>query len=381
MKPLLSALVIPETKPAVHVMGSLLMFFESLSFYLPAESDSADPGELSPLKESCTGYAPAPLGEDLKRFNRLLQEMANSRSDDLARLFSSAKSPIAAGEVRDRTETSTGSVFAALHMDNSKIAHIQQKERLWQARLVLKLAELLDRREREVREGLAHITRAEQKILSLLEGDNATGQAVPEEISELEQGAQLIAGPEYAEVHAGGSSAMLANLRLKAWAELFLADNSPDRPAVLVAPLLHYGNSILDGYESIWKKEPEKLFTVTLPGIPGPESPVFPEEQYFSERTKLRQAVHNHLASLGNYLRETACSDSRHATVPENVAAWEEAVKTCFPALKAQRKLDFYCFPGTSPENLLAKLFHLTPFSFDAQSPKKTILAVLHAWS
>jgi hypothetical protein len=75
------------------------------------------------------GYVPAPLHEDLTRFNRLVREMANSRPDDLSRLFSSAKSPVATGQIRDKDEASTGNVLAALQKDDAKEAQIQHKER------------------------------------------------------------------------------------------------------------------------------------------------------------------------------------------------------------------------------------------------------------
>ena len=114
MKPLSSVLLFPETEPSIHDIGKLLSFFKSLSYYLPTESDTECCNDQHFFENLCTGYVPAPLHEDLSRFNHLLREMENSRSDDLARLFSSAQSPIATGQIRDKDEASSGSVLSAM---------------------------------------------------------------------------------------------------------------------------------------------------------------------------------------------------------------------------------------------------------------------------
>ena len=117
MKPLSSVLLFPETDPSLHDIGKLLFFFKSLSYYLPTESDAEGSKEQNLFNNLCTGYVPAPLLEDLNRFNHLLREMENSRSDDLARLFSTAQAPIATGQIRDKDEASRGSVLSALQKE------------------------------------------------------------------------------------------------------------------------------------------------------------------------------------------------------------------------------------------------------------------------
>jgi len=379
MKTLLSALLMPETAPTINDIGALLLFFDSLSYYRPTESGPAENEKDDLFRDLCTGYAPAPLDEDLNRFNRLLHELENSRSDDLARLFASAKSPITTGEVRDRTETTTGGILTALHADTNKAAHIQYKERLWQARLVLKLAEILDRREREVREGLAHITSAEKKIFSSLEGGGDTDQADFEQFSDLEQ---LSGRTEYSEACSTGASSMLASIRLKAWTELFLIDSSPDRPFILALTNSDYGSSILDGYENLWRKIPEKLFSLSIPSIPGLGSNESVNKQYFLRKSKLYSSVHEQLEYFNNILVQAGNQGktSGFNIHPGHVEAWEKAVKIEFPeSASGSRKLDFYCFPGSPPGVLLQKLFsHGLPGSASGEKSSAAILAVLH---
>ncbi len=388
MEPLSSVLLFPETEPSIQDIGKLLFFFKSLSYYLPTESDAEGPNDQHIFKNLCTGYIPAPLDEDLSRFNHLLREMENSRSDDLARLFSSAQAPIATGQIRDKDEASSGSVFAALHKDNENIAYVEQKERLWQARLILKLAEILSRRENEVRQGLARITSKEQNIFASLEGDSETELKDPVQFSDPEKPAQLKSKVEYPEDYSAGASAMIIPLRVKAWAELFLADSSADRPGIIVTASPDSGSILLDGYENTWRKTPQKLFSLSIPTFPGLDSRESTKEQYISSRNRLRLTAKEDLEHFENVLNETAVSrdisSSRHqelSILQKHIESWEEKVKLEFPLPAAgHHKLDFYCFPGTSTADLFQKIFHLEPItSVNEQGYTTSILAILHS--
>ena len=387
MEPLSSVLLFPETEPSIQDIGKLLFFFKSLSYYLPTESDAEGPNDLHIFKNLCTGYVPAPLDEDLSRFNHLLREMENSRSDDLARLFSSAQAPIATGQIRDKDEASSGSVFAALHKDNENIAYVEQKERLWQARLILKLAEILSRRENEVRQGLARITSKEQNIFASLEGDSETELKDAVQFSDPEKPAQLKSKVEYPEDYSAGASAMIIPLRVKAWAELFLTDSSPSRPRIIATTSHDSGTILLDRYENTWRKIPQKLFSLSIPTFPGLDSSESIIEQFVSSRNKLHLAAKEDLEHFENVLNETAVlrdiSSSRHqelSILDKHIESWEEKVKLEFPLPAAGHlKLDFYCFPGTSTADLFQKIFHLEPItSVNEQRYTPSILAILH---
>jgi hypothetical protein len=288
--------------------------------------------------------------------------MENSRSDDLARLFSSAKSPIATGQIRDRDEASSGSILSALQEDNGKKAHIQLKERLWQARLILKLAEMLNRRESEVRQGLEKVSSDEQKNFASLAGSNGTESGDPAQFSALEKPLHLKGKIEYPEDYSAGGSAMLVPLRIKAWAELFLADSSPSRPSVIVTTNPDSGSILLDRYENTWRKTPQKLFSLSIPMFPGLGSSESAKEQYIASRIKLRLAAKEDLKYFENFLRE------------------KETIKIEFPSPSTgNQKLDFYCFPGIPSCTLLQKLFHLEPTpAVNEQGYTTSILAILH---
>lgn len=367
-------------------MGQLLIFFDNFSFYLPAEPN--DPGNAANtiFRELCTAYAPAPLGADLSRFNLLLRDLEKSRPDEFSRLFSAARGPVATGRAGDRDETSAAGVFSALHKDAATINSIRYKERLWQARLILKLAEILDRREAEVREGLARVSSVEHQVFSSLGGP---GEAAAAELAAMggpgAPGHGSAAGILQDKTPAR-TSGPLMGLRLKAWAELYLADSSGRSPLVLVTATPASGFALLDGYENDWRTEPQKLFSLAMPPVhlTGEKNP----DQYLAAREAFRAAAKTQLEYFATSLQKAASlpgssSGNREepaaAELAEHVSAWEALLQAHYPvAAAAGPKLVFYSMPGVSCSKLFQKMFHLEgPVQADRREHPTTILAIL----
>ena len=387
MKLLRSALFIPETEPAIHDITKLLLFFNSLTYYKPTETNTENLIVDNLFRNLCNGYTPAPLHEDLNRFNRLVHEMENSRPEDLVRLFSSAQSPIATGQIRDRDEASAGSVVSALQKDNDKTNNARYRERLWQARLILKLAEILDRTENEVTQGMARISIDEQKIFNSLEGLNGAESANSRLSPDFEEFVYPEEKIKYSAGYSPTGSSLLIPIRLKAWAELFLADSSQNRPFILVAPNTENGNTILDRFENTWRSLPQKLFSLSIPNVPELGISDSVDEQFISSRMKLFLEAKENLEFFENFLRETAQShttsldrEKNMHILAEHAAAWEKSIKFYFPfPTAAYRKLVFYSFPGVTTAKLLQRLFQLESSSAAGPRYVTSILAIMHA--
>ena len=384
MGPTSSALLLPETEPSAYNIASLLFFFKSMSFYLPTESDTAGKSLVNLFGNLCKAYVPAPLDEDLPRFNRLLREMETSRPDDLARLFSAAKQPMATGQIRDKDEISSDSVFSVLHSKTAMKISAEHKERLWQARLILKLGEILDRRETEVRQGLARVALSEQRVFASLEGVSDMDTDDLAELPELNK-PKLAPGTKsgLAELTMD-ASVLLAPLRVKAWAELFLADTTPHRPPVIVAANAECGSILLDNCGDTWGLSPVKLFTLYLPTFPGLAAEKSAANDYMKCRNKLRAAAIVQLEYFENFFNESAAyaqplPGNHIAILGEYADSWNNTVKTGLPAITRELKtLDFYRLPGISLTSLFQKLYHLEPVHDAARKDhQSTILAIL----
>ena len=380
------ALIFPETVPSSPAVMNLLIFFSALSYYMPTESAGATYRDNNLINTLCREYAPAPLGDDLDRFNRLLREMELSRPDELSRLFSAAKAPMAPGKARDQDEISTASVYSALNKDAEKQTSIRYKERLWQARLILKLAEMLDRREAEVRQGLALVSSAEQKIFASLEGLGEAGTSDLSELSSLNKLRSSKADDNQLHGSSLRGSGMLLNLRVKAWAELYLADSQDFHPLILATANPESGAILLDGFENTWRQDPIKLFSLSMPAVDIPDMEEV-WEQYLTSRKIFLEAAEKNMGYFARFLKEIACSAGsaplnleKISLLAENVSAWEKKVKIHFPGKETGfSKLDFFCFPGISFTELFQRLFHLEGPLY-AHKPKSStaLLAILN---
>jgi hypothetical protein len=386
MEHMTSALIFPETEPSVPGMAKLLLFFDALSYYLPTESDGTGSRANNFFTNLCTAYAPAPLGSDLSRFSRLLREMETSRTDELARLFSAANTAFATGQVRDQDETSAGNLYSALQKDTGMQINNLNKERLWQARLILKLAEMLDKKEAEVRLGLAQVSAVEQKVFASLEG---SGDAEMDALTELyghnkaqQPGTDEILPAQYSLETSG----LLIPLRVKAWAELYLADPSSSYPLMLVTANPESGAILLDGYENVWRRDADKLFSLSIPAV-NPADMGNAGDQYLSARNAFREAARENIKYFAGFLQETAFVAGsaplarEDSGLAENVSAWEAKVTGHFPGTETGfKKLAFYCFPNISCAELFQRLFHLeAPVPANKPNPPAALLAILSA--
>jgi len=380
-----SALIFPDTEPESHIIAKLLIFFDSLAYYLPTEPETAENKGVAFFANLCSPYVPEPLAEDeLFRFNRLLREMETGRPEELSRLFSAATVPLTTGQARDLDETSAAGVYSSLQKDAAAKTSIRNKERLWQARLILKLAEMFDRRETEVRRGLARISSSEQKLLAALGGYNNTESEDLAETIGLDKpkysSTENIPSPE----PSFGTSGLHTSLRLKAWAELYLADSSEQQPTVLATANPDCGAILLDGYENLRHQDPVKLFSLPVPALHFTNSEKA-GAAYLADRNSFREASLENIENLARYLHETACPGEagtnnrrRHPGLAENLSTWEKNLQRYFPAPAKTGKLDFYCIPGISLAGLLQHLFRLkAPVQETSRTQPSDILAVL----
>lgn len=311
----------------------------------------------------CTGYAPAPLGDNLSRFNLLLRDMENCRPEEFSRVFFTDGAPLGPGQARDHDETSPSSVLAAMHLNAETRASRRLEERLWQARVILRLSEILDRREAEVNMGLSQISSVEKKVFASLVGDDGSSinfLADPNGPGNARQRAEKKIQPAKP---LSGTSGQLVALRLKAWAELYLADSSNRLPAVLAAASPENGTAILEGYENTWHRSPKKLFSLAIPSGHqyGTEGTV---DRYLEARNTFRTAVQENLEYFTRLIQATACSETNHqgkdSLLAANIFTWDEKLQAHFNGPdKVYGRLDFYCFPGSPLAEIFQRLFRL----------------------
>jgi hypothetical protein len=259
---MLSALYFPTLRPNPAWIAAISTLVDRLVCYGAVEGGEPVPG--------CEARVAAPLGPERERFLALLREMTGRDAE----YFKGQLAMPAFGPGRDRDEASGRSLTAALQRRKGGAAAELARariERLWQARLMLSLAEKVSVAEAEIHQELAAATRKQKALLRALQGEG----------DEAEESRPL-SSP------ALGSAPRSYRMRdlLGAWAVLFAEDRSPE--SFLVTDDQEAGELLLDEVE---RRTPGAgLYLADLP-LPLPAGSVAPDAAGEKARKDLAAAL------------------------------------------------------------------------------------------
>lgn len=323
-----TALYFPGTSPTRSVVEALLLVHEAVCWYQPMEGMPL--GELEPLARRglVKVMVPAPLGEERQRFELTVRDLlAHGQEYQGAYLAT-----MAAATEPDRSTPGWALV------DELKTRQAAVDQELWQARLLLQLQEIVDRQEREISQGLAALVKNKNALLSALRGEGQAGGAVrPERPASL--------------------SPLRAEQLLRAWTRLFLADQAPERPAVLVTDQEGVAALLLADCEKFFKKVGQPMLELVLPSLAGLEL-----DDFLARLASFQQHAATLLLELRQALLEMAGAPGDEvpvavaALLPGLATSWGEKVEAHFgPASGAAAVLVFYRLPGVPLARLLAQ--------------------------
>lgn len=368
----LNALYFPDTVPDPGLCRQLLLFFDKISQYQASELSAAGDTEQSPPGDFLTAsglyswYPPAPLGDDLNRFKRLVHELQDRQNDYGSRL--TGLSLIAPTfDQATGMEASTTALAAALSGgqqpdDRCSVTEARRRENLWQARLLLTLAEILDRQNLEIARELQKIRDRERKLFLNLKGIDQGSTNPAAEIPLPASTIPTETNPE---------DKRLLKERTKAWAQLFVAEQDGEqRPAyhLLVTGRPAAASFLFDRYETLYRRPPVPLFTITLPMVTATG------EEYLARRNALRASTGTTFMSICESLRKITVApppgtaDRGDPEPPGDLArlatAWQSVLQKNFKEtqenLAETGRLTLYLFENTSLASLCRQAFSLT---------------------
>lgn len=225
----LDTIYFPDTVLPAHQQLPLALFFNTVHLLQPVEGDEQqDQGPASDsgsylFTESgfCQAHTPSRLGADRDRFLHLLHDIGHKKDAYVEQLsyltLASLSAPAGGGD------SSKQAILSSLlqGMEKDSAGNEQERLDLWQARLVLKIAEILDREEEELALQLATIDDQEIALFRRLQGEmreSGDGQGEEEDpFAELLALKQKINQPR---------PGMIKN-RLRAWKRLYLSGPMP----------------------------------------------------------------------------------------------------------------------------------------------------------
>ena len=319
----------------------LFLLFPSIHLIKPVEKAPADSGKESTdsfIKSGfCQEHTPCPLGEDRNRFVHLITDISNRKDDYAAQLSSlilasqSAVTPV--------DDDSEGAIISSLYHPDAlprKKLQTGKEEKLWQARLVLAIGELLDREEEEIARNLATLDDDQAALMQQLHGD---GDAIEDDEYKDSPLAEL----NQVEHHLSAAHAGNIKKRFYAWRTLFL-ESELQGCAIFLTGSRDAGDILQELYEKKSGMAAPLLAGLELPGLIG-----FTCEEAWSSVVAFRENNKELTVRLEQMFAGLADSKefaAESTTFKDLAASWKTALEAVFPARQFGRtSLTCYLMP------------------------------------
>ena len=331
----LTALFSPETNPHPADLQPFRLLCDALFFYaLPGKAEQ---------QGLATGYTPVHLsGDEEARFQSLAQELKGHEAEFHGGLLAS----LSAGH-GDRDEASVGSLASRLR--SGKEAAQPQKsedEILWQAMLILKLAEMFREEEREIAKGFLAISGKEAELFAALRGDEEPEEDGGDE-EEVEALRELAAARP-----PGGPTINLTRL-VKVWGRLYLRDTRAVKFPLLITSHEELQGLLAETYEALTGRLPRQLVSLTLPSQTKNEDDGALAEKFRAATGASREHFNGML--LGIAASATISAEG----LTELQGTGNELNRAALPLLGGgpnEKSIRFYAYEGASLIDLFAGL-------------------------
>ncbi|MCK5324250.1 MAG: hypothetical protein KAJ45_08880, partial [Desulfobulbaceae bacterium] len=293
-----NTLFFPDTVLNKNTVKKLLLFFESVYHYLPTEAETGTEDETF-SDELIRGYAPVPLGDDLLRFRKMMKDLTGHGDEYYGGYLSSLSHDL----LNDRDEGSVWALISNISGTDGRTASTpaaESIEELWRARLLLKLAESLDHADQETNNGLARIESRQTVLMESLRGeDGFSEKTTMEDTADLHNEIPEAVSFNIKDISVPSHSPIRAEYLIKAWGRLYIADrNIENRPFILTTDRINAA-PLFDALEYHFKKEPVKLFSITLPDFARAE-----DSEYLNARNSFRLIAGDCIKNMTQLLLE-----------------------------------------------------------------------------
>ncbi|PIE72178.1 MAG: hypothetical protein CSA20_09105 [Deltaproteobacteria bacterium] len=305
----------------------------------------------------CQAEIPCPLHEKLSVFQRLIEDIQERGDDYAAQLGTLILSGLSAEDTSAEPATHRTIIHQLLRADREKEKITEQKReaRLWQARLILCLAEFLDREQEEIESGIASVAKESQDLFATLRGelDDITIEQTLAENSQ-EAGATIR--------HAGN-----IQLRLTAWRRLY-EQSSQKTDRCLLTTSKDAADILVENYSKTAKTkgtEPYRIKGFTLPRDIGKDvEQAITRIQDFSEKNaQIQQEFQKQLLHLQR-------EPDLHGALSGLRDDWNQQIEQTFPRRQHGRTaVTIFVFPEYPISSLLGPV--------DSQSRHNGILVLV----
>ncbi len=252
----LDTLFFPDTSPLARHRLPFLLLFNSLHLLEVVESEGEDLPEPDTFMEKgfCQVHSPVPLGEDRTRFLHLIDDIKN-RKDSYASQLSSLT--LASLSNQSTSDSSKQAILSSLmgNDQSSDTPEEKEREKLWQARLILKIGEILDQEEEELNKHLAAIDSSEIEMFHRLQGRLDQDDASEDPFNEILALREKMSRPRPS----------MIKKRFNAWNRLLQTTSLADNFALWSSHRSEAVDLLFEQYEKKTNREPALLLQLPLP--------------------------------------------------------------------------------------------------------------------
>ncbi len=335
----LNTLYFPAT--AIHSprLYPIFLLFQNVHLLSPVEDGKESPDSF--IKSGfCQVHTPCPLGEERDRFLRLVADIKSGTDDYAARLSSLTLAAMTGPHQSVESERSiVRSLYGTQELPPQARGR-EELEKLWQARLVLAIGELLDQDEEEISVNLAELLDEEKLLFKELQGeDDKEEEENPfAELTRLEGSLRV-------------NSTSNIKKRFKAWRTLFLAGEM-EECGIFLADGMDSGDILLEMYQQKTGQQAPLVAGLELPVLVGWDNDEANTAvcKFTTNNSPFLTAIGETFAAL---ISQTAMPD--HPFEP--AAAWEKLLAADFPAEQFGRiAIKFYHFQGLPCSTLMGKI-------------------------
>jgi hypothetical protein len=326
----------------------LMLFCAPLHYLRAVERGAADDdgdGAIHFINRGlCQEHTPAPLGPQLARFLRLVEDIRN-RTDDYTAQLSALTLAHDDQSARTGAGEPAHAIISSLLTDPAQKADGQTTEnRLWQARLVLTIGEILDEQQQAIKQELATLSDQERAMLAEMRGSDTV-------IDDA-----MFATPADTASESGANRIRLDNTRFNAWLTLLKA--APIPPVELwLAASPEDGDQIFTRCEKI-DVQPIPLLKLPLPRhiAASPEYVVEHIESFRHASQEINKTINSSLQAATSTTPYVSGADPFLAPYGgESIDKWSVLLDQHFPETSHGRSyLKIYLTPETPIEQLLA---------------------------
>lgn len=341
----LTTLYFPGTEIYSFRQFPLLLLFAKLHLLKPVENvqnqQDKTVSDIFIKSGFCQVHTPLPLGSDRDRFLHLMRDIEERRDSYAAQL-----SGLTLASMSEKKHLEGESEVEILNSLQGKKATVKRddsdQERLWQSRLILAIAELLDREEEEIALRLTQLEDDESDLYHAIRGE------LQEDEDENPFDDLIRINTNLGTGHGGNM-----RKRFRAWRTLYQAGTVP-APHILLTISREVAELLLEEVEQKTGVTSPIIANYDLPAFIGwnHEEAVETIAAFHSRHSDLLAELGACHTELGKRADSVTCSNQQRLN-----EAWNEQIAITFPAHRYGRlSIQSYLLAGVTNHSLLNRL-------------------------